>query len=162
MESVGKTLELSRQREVRISDVDGRGPTDAATLEVAIEAATRLLNDILRGLTSAGMRAANANAVLARPAGVIEGEDLILTGAVRRIEASAFELFLKEGITPVVSPLGYDVGGGCFRLNADKVAVAVAEAVAADKILYLTAHKADELEGAFDAGSFYRGSRAAA
>ena len=58
---------------VAISNADGTGITDDATLKVSIEAATNVMTEIMQGLTSVDLRAAYANALIAHPAGILGG-----------------------------------------------------------------------------------------
>jgi len=49
-----------------------------------------------------------------------------------------FQSLLAQGITPVVPPLGFDGDGKTYRVNSDSVALALAEALKAVKIIYIT------------------------
>lgn len=129
---------LAGERGVTTTNADGTGITDETTLRVAIEAVTNILNDVMQGLTSVDLRAAYTNAIIAHPAGILGGTDYLLTGRVERVDAQALHLFLNEGITPVIPPIGYDGEGKTFRINSDSIAVEVAEAMRAMKILFLS------------------------
>jgi amino-acid N-acetyltransferase len=129
---------LADERGGAISNADGTGVTDAATLELGIDAVSRLTNKLMQDLTAIGLRAATANAVIANPAGVIGGIDLEFTGKVDRIDGDGLKSFLDEGMVPVVAPIGYDARGGTLRINSDAAALAVAESLGASKILFLT------------------------
>lgn len=131
--------QLSGERGIPITNCDGTGVTDEATLKVSIEAATNVMNEIMQGLTSVDLRAAWANAIIAHPAGILGGTDMLNTGRVERVDSKSLELFLNEGITPVIPPLGFDGEGRTFRVNSDGIAVEVAEAMQAIKILFLCA-----------------------
>ena len=120
-----------------ISNADGVGITDERTLGISLDAATRLTHEIMEGLTSVDLRAAYANVIIAYPAGILGGVDQQFTGKIERVDAQALELFLTQGIVPVLPPLGFDGEGRTYRVNSDTVAVAVAEAVNAAKIIFL-------------------------
>ena len=45
---------------------------------------------------------------------------------------------LAQGIVPVVPPLGFDGDGKTYRVNSDSVALSVAEALKATKLIYIT------------------------
>ena len=62
------------------SNYDGTGITDAPTLQLAITAANRVTHDLLEGLAATDLRAASGNAVVAHPAGILQGVDYQLTG----------------------------------------------------------------------------------
>lgn len=131
--------QLAAERGVAISNADGTGITDDATLKVSIEAATNVMTEIMQGLTSVDLRAAYANALIAHPAGILGGVDQLNTGRVERVDTKALHLFLNDGIIPVIPPMGYDGEGKTFRVNSDGIALEVAEAMQAMKILFLTA-----------------------
>ena len=131
--------QLAAERGLTISNADGTGVTDDLTLKVGLEAATNVMNEIMQGLTSVDLRAVYANAIIAHPAGILGGVDHLHTGRVERVDTKALHLFLNEGITPVIPPIGFDGEGRTFRVNSDSIALEVAEAVQAMKIIYLSA-----------------------
>lgn len=130
--------ELARSRNVNLSNSDGTGVTDAATLQVSIDAAIRLTNEIMEGLSAVDLRAAYLNAIIAHPAGILGGTDYQFTGRVERVDTKALKLLLEEGIVPVIPPLGFDGEGRTYRVNSDTIAVEVAEAMQAAKVIFLT------------------------
>lgn len=130
---------LAAQRGIRATNCDGTGITDESTLELAIDAGIRLTNRIMEGLSAVDLRAAYANAIIAHPAGILGGTDQLFTGRVERVDNHALELLLKEGIIPVIPPLGFDGEGRTYRVNSDGIALEVAEALHAAKIIFLSA-----------------------
>jgi amino-acid N-acetyltransferase len=131
--------ELAKKRGIPVTNSDGTGITNDSTLEIAIDAAIRLTNGIMEGLSAVDLRAAYANAIIAHPAGILGGTDQLFTGRVERVDNHALELLLKEGITPVIPPLGFDGEGRTYRVNSDGIALEVAEALHAAKIIFLGA-----------------------
>ncbi|MDD5201197.1 MAG: amino-acid N-acetyltransferase [Terrimicrobiaceae bacterium] len=129
--------DLARSRDLALSNADGTGVTDAATLQVSIDAAIRLTNEIMEGLSAVDLRAAYLNAIIAHPAGILGGTDFQFTGRVERVDTKALKLLLEEGIVPVIPPLGFDGEGRTYRVNSDNIAVEVAEALQAAKIIFL-------------------------
>ncbi len=129
---------LAAERNVVLSNSDGIGLTDATTLQVSIDAAIRLTNAIMEGLSSVDLRAAYINALIAHPAGILGGVDQQYTGKVERVDVKALKILLDEGIIPVVPPLGFDGEGRTYRVNSDSIALEVAGELSAAKILYLT------------------------
>lgn len=129
---------LAAQRGITPSNSDGTGITDEPTLQISIEAAMRLMNQLLEGLSAVDLRAAYLNAIIAHPAGIIGGVDHIMTGKVERVDVKALHVLLEQGIIPVVAPLGFDGEGRTFRVNSDTIAVEVAEALRAAKIIFLS------------------------
>ena len=129
---------LASERGVIATSLYGDGVTDAQTLDLALDAASRLNNDILRGLTSVDLSGAYANAVIAGPLGILGGVDHLHTGKILRTDKRLLETLLLEGIVPVLPPLGFDGEGATFRINSDAVAVRVAQDLGAIKIIFLT------------------------
>lgn len=120
------------------SNLDGTGVTDAVTLELALTAANRVTHEILEGLSAHDLRGACSNAVVAHPAGILQGVDQLHTGKVDRVDAALLKALLANDIVPVVPPLGCDGEGATYRLNSDAVAVEVARTLEAAKLIYLT------------------------
>lgn len=131
--------ELAAKRAIAITNSDGSGITDGPTLEVSIDAITRLTHSILQSLQSVDLRAATANALHAHPAGVVRGVDLEFTGRVTRVDADSLRTMLAQGIIPVVAPLAAGPGVGNLRMHSDAVAMEVAVALKADKLIFLSA-----------------------
>jgi len=65
--------------------------------------------------------------------------DLGFVGEVTMVRASVLHRLLDEGLTPVVSTVGADAKGQPHNINADDAARAIAVAMNAEKIIYLTA-----------------------
>lgn len=130
--------QLAATRGIQPSNLDGTGITDAPTLDLALTVANRLTHEILEGLSATDLRAANCNAVIAHPMGIIHGVDHLLTGKVERIDADFIHDLLNNGIIPVVPPLGFDGDGNTFRVNSDGVALELAKSLNATKLIYAT------------------------
>jgi amino-acid N-acetyltransferase len=129
---------LAEQTGSNASNIDGTGITDASTLQIALTAANRVSHEILEGLSATDLRGACTNAVVAHPAGILSGVDQQWTGRVERIDIPLLSALLGNDIIPVVPPLGCDGEGFTYRLNSDAVAMEVAKALGAAKLIYLT------------------------
>lgn len=129
---------LAREQNIQASDLEGSGVTDAPTLSLALTAANRLTHEILEGLSANDLRAATCNALIAHPMGIIHGQDHLFTGKVERIDVELLQGLLAQGIVPVVPPLGFDGDGKTYRVNSDAVALEVAKALNATKLIYIT------------------------
>jgi len=129
---------LAEKDNVPASNLDGTGVTDAATLQLAIDAANRLTHEILEGLSAHELRAACTNAMITHPLGIIRGIDHLFTGKVERVDTDLLQTLLNLGIVPVVSPLGFNSDGKTYRANSDSVALAVAEALKAAKLIFIS------------------------
>jgi amino-acid N-acetyltransferase len=129
---------LAEKQGITPSNCDGAGITDAVTLQLALTAANRLTHEILEGLSANDLRAACTNAIIAHPMGIIQGVDQLYTGRVERVDVELLQTLLAQGIVPVIPPLGFDGDGKTYRVNSDSVAVAVAEALKAVKLMFIT------------------------
>lgn len=138
---------LAEQQGIHPTDLTGAGVTDAETLKLALTAANRLTHEILEGLSANDLRAACPNALVAHPMGIIQGVDHQLTGKVERIDVELLQTLLAQGIIPIIPPLGFDGDGKTYRCNSDAVATAVAGALKAIKLIFITAQDGLLLQG---------------
>jgi amino-acid N-acetyltransferase len=138
---------LSEQTGQTPSNLDGTGITDAATLQLALSAANRVAHEMLEGLSANDLRGACGNAVVAHPAGILGGVDHQHTGRVERVDTVLLHALLDQDIVPVIPPLGTDGEGQSYRLNSDSVAVEVARALQAVKLIYLTTFEGVQAPG---------------
>jgi amino-acid N-acetyltransferase len=129
---------LGEEQKVKPSDIDGAGITDANTLKLALTAANRLTHEILEGLSANDLRAASTNVIIAHPMGIIQGVDHQFTGKVERVDTGLLQTLLAQDVIPVIPPLGFDGDGRTYRVNSDGVAVAIAEALKAIKLIFIT------------------------
>ncbi len=129
---------MAREQGIEPSNLDGAGITDEPTLKLALTAANRLTHEILEGLSASGLRAVCTNAIIAHPLGILQGQDHLFTGKVERVDSEMLNGLLTQGIIPVVPPLGFDGDGKTYRVNSDSVAVAVASALKATKVIFIT------------------------
>ena len=72
--------------------------------------------------------------------GIMQGVDHLFTGKVERVDVELLQQLLDQGIVPVIPPLGFDGDGKTYRVNSDGVAVAVADALKAMKLIFITTH----------------------
>lgn len=121
--------------------------TDAAALECAKEASGELRLDIeaafSQGLPNTPManssiRVISGNFVVARPVGIIDGVDHGMTGVTRKIAHETIHPILDAGGIVLLSPLGFSPTGEVFNLAMEDVAVAAANALRADKLIFIT------------------------
>lgn len=121
--------------------------TDAQTMQYVKQAAglvrveiEALLSMGVSGSPMAGakIRVASGNFVTAQPQGVLDGIDYCYTGKVRRVDAEAIHQQLDQHNVVLVPPIGYSPSGEVFNLSAEEVAMEVAIALQADKLILLT------------------------
>jgi amino-acid N-acetyltransferase len=139
--------ELAVARNIAITNVDGSGVTDAATLDLAIRASSRVSHALIEGLTQNGLKCAVTNAVRALPLGIIKGVDHQFTSKVERIDKDFLTELIDRQVIPVVSPIAFGPDGRSLRVNSDLLAAELAEALHATKIIYLTPQPGLEIDG---------------
>jgi amino-acid N-acetyltransferase len=140
-------VELAKLRNVAITDSAGTGVTDAATLDLAIRASSRVTHLVIEGLTANGLKAALTNAVRAMPLGIRRGVDHQFTGRVDRIDRDFIQQLISSGVVPVVNPIGFDRDGKPLRINSDLLAAELAEALQATKVVYFSPCLGLEIDG---------------
>jgi amino-acid N-acetyltransferase len=147
---------LAEQTGVLPSNLDGLGITDGPTLQLALTAAYRVSHEILEGLSATDLRGATGNVVVAHPAGILQGIDQQFTGRVERVDTGLLLALLERDIVPVIPPVGSDGEGNSYRLNSDAVAVEIARALQAVKLIFLNLSGGVRLPGGDGDGNLVR------
>lgn len=119
---------------------NGYRVTDQAVLDGAEMALSARVNkSIVGALDRIGAKACG---VSGRDGGLItarqKDEKLGLVGAITKVDPRLLTTLLDAGYLPVVSPIARSEDGAALNCNADDAARAVAEAVGADKLVFLT------------------------
>ena len=119
---------------------DGLRVTDAETLEVARMVLEGKINsEIVAGINvhgplAVGLSGGDASLIQASARNPALG----FVGDVAAVNPSIVERLLAEDLIPVISTIGTDAAGQAYNINADTGAGAVAEALGAHKVIYLT------------------------
>jgi len=130
MERLGKVPEFH----------DGLRVTDAETLDIARMVLVGKVNrDIVatinvHGPLAVGVSGEDGGMITADP----RDPKLGFVGDVRSVNPALLERLLAEHLIPVISTIGTDDAGQAYNINADTVAGAVAGALGAEKVIYLT------------------------
>jgi len=108
------------------------------TLRFDIEAkfSTALPNSPMQ---HADISTVSGNYVIAKPFGVHHGVDYYHTGEVRKVDSDEIARQLNAGKTILQSNLGYSPSGEVFNITVEEVALSIAIALAADKLLIYSA-----------------------
>jgi acetylglutamate kinase len=138
---ITRTLEKLGERS---EFVDGLRITDAASLPVVEMVLTGKVNQELVALLNA--RLANAVGLSGKDGRLIRaakrvhesGRDLGQVGQVQEVNVQFLRMLLDGGYVPVISPIGLADDGAGLSINADEVAAAVAVALGARKLIFLT------------------------
>lgn len=124
--------------------VGGLRVTDPEMLDVVQMALLGRVNPELVGLAqdagapAVGVAGTDAGLLRVRPAVGPAGEDLGLVGEVEAVDTTMLDDLLDDGLLPVVASVGRDADGQVRNVNADLAAGAIAAAVGASKLVYLT------------------------
>lgn len=134
---IGKQLaKVGKETEFR----DGLRVTDAETLDVArMVLVGKVGRDIVGQINTYG---AYAVGLSGEDGGMITAQaldpDLGYVGQIVDVNPNIVERLLAEDLIPVVSSIGADRAGQAYNINADTVAGALAGALKAEKVVYLT------------------------
>jgi len=134
---IGRLMKrLGKQPEFR----EGLRVTDADTLDIARMVLVGKVNrDIVSSINvlepvAVGLSGEDAGLITASA----RHPDLGFVGDVEAVNPAILERLLAEDLIPVVATIGTDLGGQAYNINADTAAGAVAEALRAEKLVYLT------------------------
>ena len=119
---------------------DGRRVTDEATMQVVRMVLTGEVNpSLVSAITSRGGRAVGLSGADDGMISVIQRDPALgFVGDVTGVRTAVLEQLLDDGCIPVIATIGVDASGQTYNINADSVAAAVAGALGAAKLLYLT------------------------
>ncbi|NBU76540.1 MAG: amino-acid N-acetyltransferase, partial [Planctomycetes bacterium] len=131
-------LRLADLTKQQPSNLDGSGITDDSTLQLALFASSRVTYELIEGLDAADLHGVSGSFLVAHPAGILGGVDQQWTGKIERVQTELLRTLVSQDLVPVVSPVGADGEGRSYRLNSDHVAVEVAGALNAAKLIFLS------------------------
>ena len=137
------TSNLSERLGLRSRFVDGLRVTDSDTLECAVMglaglAKMQLVPALVRqGLPALGLTGADAGLVICRKLSH-PSQDLGHVGEPAQVQAGALRRLTQAGFLVCLSPLCLDADGRLYNVNADPVAGAVASALEAEALVFVT------------------------
>jgi acetylglutamate kinase len=123
---------------------NGLRVTDADTLDIVRMVLTGKINrDLVGTINREALDEPVAVGVSGEDGGLltaVPGDSALgFVGDVSHVRPSVLTRLLDEGLAPVVSTIGSDEAGQPYNINADEAARAIAVAMRAEKIVYLTA-----------------------
>jgi len=135
-------------RNIRISDVESLPYIIQAINEVK----THLESQLSMGLPNTPMSGSeislvSGNFVTGMPLGVIDGIDMQHSGKVRDVKHDAINALLEQNHVILLSNIGYSRTGEIFNLPAEELASEIAQALQADKLIYIQ-HTQDQSDRA--------------
>lgn len=122
--------------------VNGFRVTDKHTMTVAEMVLNRINKELVAKIEALGVKAAG---ISGKDGGLLrvtkkmpDGKDIGYVGDVEKVDAEILFDLLEKDFLPVVCPVGMDSSYESYNVNADDAACAIAKAVNADKLVFLT------------------------
>ncbi len=122
--------------------VNGLRVTDADTMEVAEMVLNKVNKALVTMVQSLGVKAVG---ISGKDGGLLQvekklsgGEDIGYVGEIRKVDPKVLQDLLNTDFLPVVCPIGLDENYQSYNINADDAARAIAEAVGAEKLAFLS------------------------
>ncbi len=122
--------------------VNGLRVTDAETMEIAEMVLNKVNKNLVRMVEELGVRAVG---ISGKDGGLLkvvkkysDGHDIGYVGEVTDVDPKILFDLLEKDFLPIVAPIGIDDNFDTYNINADDAACAVAKAVGANKLAFLT------------------------
>jgi len=135
---------LTEKMGIRSQFVDGLRVTDLPTMEVVEMVLGGKINKELvstiqqLGGQAVGLSGKDGAMLQATRVKSKTGKDIGYVGRVSKVNTSILDLLDKEQFIPVIAPLGLGADGKTYNVNADEAAGAIAGALRAEKLIFLT------------------------
>ena len=122
--------------------INGLRVTDEDTMEVAEMVLNKVNKNLVRMVEELGVRAIGISgkdgALLKVEKKYSNGEDIGFVGDIRSVNADILFDLLEKDFLPIVCPIGLDDDYNTYNINADDAAYAIAKAVHAEKLAFLS------------------------
>ena len=122
--------------------VNGLRVTDEETMEIAEMVLSKVNKRLVTMVQELGVKAVG---VSGKDGGLLhvdkkyaDGKDIGFVGDIKHVDPKILYDLLERDFLPIVAPIGLDDNFDTFNINADDVACAIAKAVGADKLVFLT------------------------
>jgi acetylglutamate kinase len=135
---------LSAKLGIETEFVNGQRKTDEATIKVVMMTLAGSLNKEITGLinqwggNALGLCGVDNNLIKAQKQNRDDGADLGLVGEVTTVNTAFLNSLLNQGLIPVIAPVGVGESGEIYNINADLAAGSIAQALKAEKLVYLS------------------------
>lgn len=128
--------------------VNGLRKTDEATMEIAEMVLNKVNKSLVKLVQQLGV---NAIGISGKDGGLLtvekkyaNGEDIGYVGEITEVNPQILYDLLEKDFLPIICPVGMDGNYNSYNINADDAACAIAKAVAAEKLAFLT-----DIEGVY-------------
>ena len=122
--------------------VNGLRVTDEETMEIAEMVLGRVNKRLVSMVEELGVKAVGLSGkdgqMLRVEKKYSEGQDIGYVGNINNVNPEILSDLLEKGYLPIVSPIGLGEEFDTYNINADDAACAIAKAVGADKLVFLT------------------------
>ena len=122
--------------------VNGLRVTDEETMEIAEMVLGKVNKQLVRMVEELGV---NAVGISGKDGGLLhvekkysDGQDIGFVGEINQVNPKILYDLLEKDFLPIVAPVGLDDQFQTYNINADDAACAIAKAVGADKLVFLT------------------------
>ena len=128
--------------------VQGLRVTDEETMEIAEMVLNKVNKSLVSLVQGLGVKACGISGKDGGMLHVVKktanGEDIGYVGEVDKVDPTIIHALLKDDFLPVICPIGFDDDNHAYNINADDAACAIARAVSAEKLAFLT-----DIEGVY-------------
>ena len=128
--------------------VNGLRVTDEATMELAEMVLGKVNKSLVQLVESLGVRAIGISGkdgkLLTVEKKYADGEDIGFVGDIKKVNGDILYDLLEKDFLPIVCPVGLDDEYQTYNINADDAACAIARAMKAEKLAFLT-----DIEGVY-------------
>ena len=122
--------------------VNGLRVTDAETMEIAEMVLNKVNKSLVSMVQELGVKAVG---ISGKDGGLLEcdkkyadGKDIGFVGDIKQVNPKVLYDLLEKDFLPIVAPIGLDDKFQTYNINADDAACAIAKAVSAEKLAFLT------------------------
>ncbi len=139
--------ELLNRLDIKTEFINGLRVTDKKTMEVVEMVLSGQINKGItrelccHGIKALGLSGIDDRLIEAKPKHIYEGDEIIdigCVGEVVNINKKLLSDLLEKEYLPIISPVGSDINGEVYNINADYVASAISGALKAEKLILLT------------------------
>lgn len=128
--------------------VNGLRVTDLETMGVAEMVLNKVNKSLVQFLEKNGVKAVGLTGkdggMLNVEKKLADGRDIGYVGNITHVDTKIIDTLIENGYVPVIAPIGMDENYQAYNINADDAACAIAEALGAEKLAFLT-----DIEGVY-------------